>query len=83
MLSVNAVRGYLQTMIDVKINDVLSDSVRASVLSLRSLLVRLFSSGYIFVSGIALERYSFFFLFVVSAVIVAGVGLYLIRPKAD
>ena len=74
LFSVNTIRGYLQTQIDVYLNENLSSSVRASVLSLKSLLIRLFSSGYIFISSsvITNSRYILFFSVTAGVILIIG-----------
>lgn len=52
-------RGFLGTKITVDMNKVINTRVRASVLSLESLLVRIGSSIIVFISGYLLEAYSF------------------------
>jgi len=73
LLGFNVTRGFITTQIDIGLNEIISDSVRASVLSLKSLLIRLVSAGYIFASGFLIENSAFTLLFTVTAVII-GVG---------
>jgi MFS family permease len=61
------VRGYIDNQLNVELNNAISISSRASILSLKSLLVRLFSSLYIFGAGLVLERTSFFILMTLTA----------------
>ncbi len=81
IFSVNTIRGYLQTQIDVYLNEHLNTSVRASVLSLKSLLVRLFSSGYIFISSGVIRNNQYFAFFGMTAMVILLSGLLLLRDK--
>lgn len=61
------IRGYIDTQLEVRLNDAISISSRASILSLKSLLVRLFSALYIFGVGFILEKTSFLVLMSMTA----------------
>lgn len=56
------IRGYIDNQFNIHINETIAISSRASILSLRSLFVRLFSALYIFGAGFILEKTSFFIL---------------------
>lgn len=71
-----SLRGYIDTQLDININHVIKKSVRASVLSLKSLLVRLESSVIIFLFGVILERSSFPILMSFFAVAIFILGIY-------
>lgn len=71
-----SLRGYIDTQLDININHVIKKSVRASVLSLKSLLVRLESSVIIFLFGVILERSSFYILMSFFAVAIFILGFY-------
>lgn len=63
------IRGYIDNQLNVELNGAIAISSRASILSLKSLLVRLFSSLYIFGAGVILQRTSFFILMALTAAI--------------
>ena len=63
------IRGYIDNQLNVELNSAISISSRASILSLKSLVVRLFSSLYIFGAGFILQRDSFFVLMTLTSVI--------------
>ncbi len=67
LFAMHILRGYIETMLDVDITETIDASVRASVLSLKSLVLRLFSAGMIFASGFILDRYSFAILMYIFA----------------
>lgn len=56
---IHFMRGFLDTKLMVDINEVTSSGARASILSLRSIMVRLGASFIVFISGYLLEEYSF------------------------
>jgi MFS family permease len=56
---VHIVRGYQETHLGILVNNEITTSRRASILSLNSLLVRLFSSVYILAIGYLLPKTSF------------------------
>lgn len=70
-------RGYIDTLFDVKINHAIKKSIRASVFSFKSLLVRLGSAVMIFLFGFILERSSFLIMMSTFAV---GIFLLGISP---
>ncbi len=77
VLLVNFIRGVLSTKLTVEINKVIRDENRASILSLKSLLVKLMASAIVFVTGFVLDRWSFFVLMVFLSVVIGGVsGLF-------
>lgn len=61
------IRGYLDSQLNIEINGAISVHARAGILSLQSLLVRLFSSIYIFGAGFILQKTSFFVLMTITA----------------
>jgi MFS family permease len=61
------IRGYIDNQLNVELNSAIAISSRASILSLKSLLVRLFSSLYIFGAGYILQGSSFFILMTLTA----------------
>ena len=71
-----ALRGYIDTQLDIKIHHAIQKSVRASVMSLKSLLVRLCSSFMIFLFGIILAKSSFFILMSAFAIGIFILGIY-------
>lgn len=70
--------GYIQTFLEVDINNHLVDSTRASVISFGSLLIRLTSSLYIFVTGLILTNYNLPYLFIFTAILLTIIGLPLV-----
>lgn len=71
-----ALRGYIDTLFDVKINHAIKKSIRASVFSFKSLLVRLCSAIMIFLFGFILERSSFLIMMSIFAVGIFALGIY-------
>jgi MFS family permease len=71
-----ALRGYIDTQLDIKIHHAIQKSVRASVMSLKSLLVRLGSSFMIFLFGIILAKSSFFILMSAFAIGIFVLGIH-------
>lgn len=69
-------RGYIDTLFDVKINHAIKKSIRASVFSFKSLLVRLGSAVMIFLFGFILERTSFLIMMSIFAVGIFALGVY-------
>jgi len=61
------IRGYIDNQLNVELNNAISTSSRASILSLKSLMVRLFSSLYILGAGFILQGSSFFILMTLTA----------------
>ncbi len=77
VLLVNFVRGILSTKLTVEINKVIRDENRASILSLKSLLLKLMASAIVFMTGFVLDRWPFFVLMVFLSVVIGGVsGLF-------
>ncbi len=68
-------RGYLETYFEVKFNEMISSDIRASVLSLRNLVVKMMSAGYILLGGIIAEKISISVLMVIT-VLILGVLSY-------
>lgn len=64
------IRGYMDNQLNVELNNAISISSRASIISLKSLLVRLFSSIYIFGAGFTLEKTSFLVMMSLTAGII-------------
>ena len=81
VLLVNFIRGALSTKLTVEINKVIRDENRASILSLKSLLLKLMASAIVFVTGFVLDRWSFFVLMVFLSIIIGGVSGLLLRIK--
>ncbi len=67
--------GYIQTLLEVDINNHINDSTRASVLSFGSLLIGLFSSIYIYFIGIVLKHFNISYLFIFTGILLLLVGL--------
>jgi len=59
--------GYLSLVLDVDLNEIIDERYRASVLSLRSLLVRLISSGYLLTWGYIMEKLGLKYFFVINS----------------
>lgn len=73
---VHVMRGFFGIKFSVDSNKIVKPTVRASVLSFQSLLMRLISMLIIFVSGIVLERFSFFILICVVLILLFTFGIY-------
>ena len=69
-------RGYFETRLMVDMNAVIEKSVRSSVLSLNSLLIRAGATAFMFIGGIVLERYSILALMSYSVVIFLLIGIF-------
>lgn len=68
LVSSQLLRGYISSLFDVELNNAITGTTsRASILSLKSLFVRLFSSMYIFGAGFVLGKSSFLVLMVLTA----------------
>jgi len=67
-------RGILETQLDVSLNKKINDSIRASVLSLKSLVSRLISSAYLMIAGGLIANGEFLVLMVIAAVLIAVLG---------
>jgi len=72
-------RGVIETQVMVKINNKLTDSIRASIFSLRSLIGRLLSSLYLLSIGYILDLWSVLTLMIFSSVVVLISGSFFIR----
>ncbi len=75
VLLINFIRGILSTKLTVEINKIIRDENRASILSLKSLLLKLTASAIVFVTGFVLNRWSFFVLMLLLSLIVGGSSL--------
>lgn len=73
---VNGLTAVIGIRADLAINNLVADQIRASVLSFKNLFIRLFSSGYLFISGIAIESSYFRLLMLFTLIIymLAGFG---------
>lgn len=69
-------RGYFETKLTVDINSSIMEGVRASVLSLKSLLIRLGATVFMAGGGYLLGKTSILFLMVLSVVIFLIIGIY-------
>ena len=78
VLLVNFIRGILSTKLIVEINKTIRDENRASILSLKSLLLKLTTSLIVFVTGFILDRWSFFVLMLVMSFVIGGISLILL-----
>jgi MFS family permease len=74
--------GFIETYFEVDINKHLKDSIRASVLSFTSLLIRLSSAIYIYVMGLIVAGYSLTTLFLFTTTLIAILGLPLLFKHA-
>ena len=77
VLLVNFIRGILSTKLVIEINKVIQDENRASILSLKSLLLRLTASLIVFIAGFVLDRWSFFVLMLILGLVIGGISLLL------
>ncbi len=69
-------RGYIETQLDVLINETITSRARASVLSFKSVLVRIGQSLYTLVGGLIIADHSFFPLIVLTVLILLVTSLY-------
>ena len=69
-------RGYFETKLMVDMNAVITKSVRSSVLSLNSLLIRAGATAFMFTGGIVLDKFSMAVLMIASVTIFLLIGLY-------
>lgn len=69
-------RGYFETKLMVDMNAVITKSVRSSVLSLNSLLIRAGATAFMFTGGIVLDKFSMAVLMIASVTIFLIIGLY-------
>lgn len=84
ILLVNFIRGILSTKLVVEINKTVRDENRASILSLKSLLLKLTASLIVFITGFVLDRWSFSILMSVLGLTMGGIPLllsFLLRTK--
>ncbi len=84
ILLVNFIRGILSTKLVVEINKTVRDENRASILSLKSLLLKLTASLIVFITGFVLDRWSFSILMSVLGLTMGGISLllsFLLRTK--
>ncbi len=85
LLLVHLVRGYFGTKMSVEISRTVSDKVRASVLSFKSLLIRLGTMGMVTIIGFVLGHGSFMILMPVLAgiiVLIAGYPVLKLSSKS-
>ncbi len=76
------IRGYLETQLDVMVNEAISSRARASVLSLKSVIIRIGQSGYTFLGGMIIAKASFFpFMLITSGLLILGCMYPLYRIK--
>ncbi|TSD02593.1 MAG: Uncharacterized protein Athens071416_610 [Parcubacteria group bacterium Athens0714_16] len=76
MFAAHFMRGYFETKLMVDINSMIGKSVRSSVLSLNSLIIRAGATIFMFAGGIILEKFSMMALMSVSVAIFLLVGTY-------
>lgn len=76
MMLSHFVRGYFETKLMVDMNSAITKSVRSSVLSLRSLLIRVGAAGFMGGGGLLLKIAPFSYLMVTSVLIFAIIGFY-------
>ncbi|EKE20678.1 MAG: hypothetical protein ACD_7C00505G0005 [uncultured bacterium] len=69
-------RGYIETQLDVKINKAIKKSIRASVLSLKNIIIKVESSAMIFFFGIIIQRNSFLVMMSIFAIGIFILGIY-------
>lgn len=69
-------RGYFETKLMVDINNSITKSVRSSVLSLNSLLIRGGATVFMFFGGIILDKYSIMTLMIISVLLFIVLGSY-------
>lgn len=75
LLSLFILRGVIETQLEVILNKEITDSVRASVLSLKNLIARLTSSLYLLGAGAILAKSSFLILMLLTVVFIAIGGV--------
>ncbi|MFA4817121.1 MAG: hypothetical protein WC608_00155 [Parcubacteria group bacterium] len=76
MFASHLMRGYFETKLIVDMNAVITKSVRSSVLSLNSLLIRVGAMAFMFVGGVVLDKFSMMILMITSVVIFLVIGTY-------
>jgi MFS family permease len=76
MFIAHFMRGYFETKLMVDMNSVITKSVRSSVLSLNSLLIRAGATAFMFTGGIILEKYSMMLLMFLSVIIFLVIGAF-------
>jgi len=76
MFVAHLMRGYFETKLMVDMNAVITKSVRSSVLSLNSLLIRAGATAFMFTGGIILDKFSMMLLMATSVAIFLLIGLY-------
>ena len=69
-------RGYLETKLTVDMNEAITESVRSSILSLKSLIIRAGAVIFMSVSGFLLERTSIAFIMIISVLAFVVIGGY-------
>lgn len=76
---IHVLNGYISMVADIEINETVDGRYRASVLSLRSLFVRLLSSGYLIIWGQLIDNFPLRIFFIANAIFLGmvGVGSYL------
>lgn len=79
---IHIMNGYLNIILDVEINKSIDDKYRASILSLKSLLIRLFSSVYLFLWGLMIDNLGLKIFFLINAVGIFVIGLLSIFGKS-
>ena len=76
---INGLTAVVGIRADLLINSLIGDSVRASVLSLKNLMIRLFSGGYLFIAGSVIEGTTYRYLMFGTLVLYTIAGYYFVR----
>ncbi|MFZ2193274.1 MAG: hypothetical protein WAV31_03445 [Candidatus Moraniibacteriota bacterium] len=76
MFIAHLMRGYFETKLMVDMNSVITKSVRSSVLSLNSLLIRMGATVFMLTGGIILDRFSMMILMEISVTAFLIIGIY-------
>jgi hypothetical protein len=77
-------RGIVETQLRLMLNKKVKDSVRASVISLKNLVMRLLSGGYVAIAGFGVEKIGFGYFFILTAGLMGvlfAFNYFFIKPK--
>lgn len=77
-------RGYFETKLMVDLNEEINPAYRSSILSLKGVIIRVVSGGYLFVGALAVKYFSLSSFLVGAAVTILamGIGALLLRESA-
>lgn len=83
LVASHAVRGYFETKITVDLNEEIHSSYRSSILSLKGVIVRIVSGGYIFIGAVMVKYFSltWFLTGTALALLIMGFGALILKKK--